>query len=94
MNELSGWINKLLARTGSQYCLVSFQHLNERTRDAQELGRVVAQQAYEKKLDELNRRHLELQERVVELKRRLACAISSAHYYRKKSSKKPVELEA
>jgi hypothetical protein len=94
VNKLSGWINKLLARTGSQYRLISFQHLDERTRDAQELGRVVAQQAYERRIDELNKQHLELQERVVELKRRLACAISSAHYYRKKSSKKPVELEA
>ena len=93
MNEPNNWVNRLLARTGSQYRLVTFQHLSERSRDAQELGRVVAQQAYERRIDELNRRHLELQERAVELKRRLACAISSAHYYRKKASKKSSDTE-
>lgn len=87
-------VNKLLEKIGSNYRLVSFEQLNERRTDAQELGRLIAQQAYEKRIDELNQHHLETQERLVELKRRLACAISSAHYYRKKAAKlegKPVQ---
>ena len=91
---MNNMVNKLLEKFGSNYRLVSFQQLNERRTDAQELGRLIAQQAYEKWIEEMNQRNLELQERGKELKRRLACAISSAHYYRKKAAKlegKPVQ---
>jgi hypothetical protein len=84
---VNNMVNKLLEKIGSNYRLVSFEQMNERRNDAQEIGRLVAQQAYEKQIDELNQQHLELQERERELKRRLACAISSAHYYRKKAAR-------
>ena len=84
---MNNMVNKLLEKIRSNYRLVSFQQMNERRNDAQELGRLVAQQAYEKRIDELNQQHLGTQERMVELKRRLACAISSAHYYRKKAAR-------
>ena len=103
MNEPNNWVNRLLARTGSQYRLVTFQHLAQARYDGMALAEATRQYERQQLLEQINaanaraeaaeQREADLQERAVELKRRLACAISSAHYYRKKSSKKPAETE-